>query len=366
MGAGEIVVVKIGSSVLAPGGRMDHTRLVSIAGQIAYVREAGYRVVLVSSGAIAAGFRDLGLEEMPKGIVLRQAAAAAGQTRLMNAWAAAMDPHELRPAQVLLTADLLEKRARFLNAKRKIEKLLEVGMVPVINENDSVSIADMRFGDNDRLSALVASLLDARHLVILSVVEGLLDQDGNVIPEVPDLATAKTYINDDTSGTGVGGMTAKLTAAALAAKAGVEVRITSGLRADVLRDLIDGKKSGTRIGRSDGKSARKRWIGHARSAKGAIIVDEGARHAVLEEGASLLPAGVTGVEGKFGVGAAVDLKVEGGLPFARGLVAYKSSDIKKIAGLQSDHIEQVLGVIYTEEIINRDDLYVSREGEEAL
>lgn len=363
MGSGEIVVVKIGSSVLAPGGRLDHNRLESIAEQIAYTRSTGRQVVLVSSGAIAAGFRDLGLIEMPTAIVMRQAAAAAGQTRLMNAWAAAMEPYALRPAQVLLTADLLEKRARFLNARRKIEKLLEVGMIPVINENDSISIADMRFGDNDRLSALVASLLDARHLVILSVVEGLLDRDGKVIEEVPDYVSARGYIHDDRSGTGVGGMTAKLTAAGLAAEAGVNVRIASGLRENVLRDLVDGKSFGTRLGRGDGKSARKRWIGHARTAKGSLIVDDGARHALLEEGASLLPAGIIGVEGKFGVGAAVNVKVEGGRPFARGLVAYKSSDIKKIAGLQSDHIEQVLGVIYTEEIIHRDDLYVS--GEEA-
>ncbi|RNC80857.1 MAG: glutamate 5-kinase [Phycisphaera sp.] len=361
MRSGEIVVVKIGSSVLAPGGRMDHTRLIGIAEQIALAKDTGFHVVLVSSGAIAAGFRDLGLEEMPSSIVMRQAAAAAGQTRLMNAWAAAMEPHDLRPAQVLLTADLLEKRDQFLNTRRQLELLLSVGVVPVINENDSVSFADTRFGDNDRLGALVASLLDAEHLVILSVVDGLLDENGEVLEEVTDHAAARALVSDDRSGTGVGGMGVKISAAALAADAGVSVSISSGLRQGFLEDLLAGKNIGTRFGRSGGKSARKRWIGHARTAQGTVVVDAGAKQALVNDGASLLPAGVVGVRGDFGVGAAVDVCVADGEPFARGLAAYSSADIRKIAGLKSDRIEQVLGVVYTEEVIHRDDLHVSGE-----
>jgi len=353
----DVVVVKIGSAVLAPGGVMDVSRLECLADQIAAVRSEGYQVVVVSSGAVAAGLADLGLDRMPDSIVKKQA-AAAGQTRLMTAWATAMDARGMHPAQVLLTADDLDHRDRFLSARHTLTALLEAGLVPVVNENDSISHDDIRFGDNDRLSALVASLLDAERLFLLTVVEGLLGTEGELVEEVKDLDHGLGLVRTDRSSTGVGGMASKLEAADIAARAGVDVHIASGLRPGVLQDVLAGKRVGTCFRSREASGARKRWIGHARPARGLIVVDAGAHRAIVEQGASLLPAGVVRIEGEFSAGAAVDVQVEGGGTFARGLASYSSDDAGKIIGLRSDQIQDRFGEVDAEVLVHRDDLHL--------
>lgn len=353
----DVVVVKIGSAVLAPGGVMDASRLDSLAHQIAAVRREGCQVVVVSSGAVAAGLADLGLDRMPDSIVKKQA-AAAGQTRLMTAWATAMDARGMHPAQVLLTADDLDHRSRFLSARHTLTALLEAGLVPVVNENDSISHDDIRFGDNDRLSALVASLLDAERLILLTVVEGLLDSAGELVEEVTDLDHGLSLVHADRSSTGVGGMASKLEAADIAARAGVDVHIASGLRQGVLLDIIMGKRVGTCFRSREASGARKRWIGHARPARGLVVVDAGAHRAIVEQGASLLPAGVVRIEGEFGVGAAVDVQLDGGSTFARGLASFSSADAVKIIGLKTDQIQDRLGDVDVDVLVHRDDLHI--------
>ncbi|MEO0629728.1 MAG: glutamate 5-kinase, partial [Planctomycetota bacterium] len=206
MATARVIVVKVGSGVVAPGGSLDRERLTLLALDIAEVVRSGSRVVVVSSGAVAAGLAQLGLKVMPTVIVHKQAAAAVGQSRLVGAWAHAFEAFGIGVAQVLLTADDLDDRGRFLNARRTLETLLDAGVVPIVNENDSVAFDEIRFGDNDRLSALVASLLDADLLLLLSVAEGLQDEAGNIVPSIVDLDAAKRLVRDDRSTTGVGGM----------------------------------------------------------------------------------------------------------------------------------------------------------------
>ena len=353
-----LIVVKVGSGVVAPGGALDRERLTRLAIDLVEVVRSEWRAVLVSSGAVAAGLARLGLHAMPTTIVAKQAAAAVGQSRLVNAWANAFDPFGITVAQVLLTAEDLDHRARFLNARRTLEALIEQGVVPIINANDSVSHDTSHFGDNDRLSARVASALDADRLVILSVVDGVLDANDRVVEELADIADARAMLRDDQSSVGTGGMRAKIEAAALASNAGVEVTIAGARVPGVLSRIVRGERVGTRIGAGSTASARKRWIAHAAKPKGAIVVDQGAQRALTRDGASLLPAGVTAVRGTFEAGAVVEVLSAEGEVIARGLASYNSSDTAKIAGKRSDEIETVLGYLYAEEVVHRADMQV--------
>ncbi len=357
MAAPDVIVVKIGSGVVAPGGVLDRERLTLLALDVAEAVRSGSRVVIVSSGAVAAGLDRLGLVSMPTAIVQKQAAAAVGQSRLVGAWARAFEPFAISVAQVLLTADDLDHRGRFLNARRTLEALLDAGVVPIVNENDSVAFDEIRFGDNDRLSALVASLLDADLLVLLSVVEGLLDAHGGVVQEVADLAAAQAFVRDDRSATGVGGMATKLEAASIASASGVDAVIAPGTRRGVVSSVLSGERVGTRLPAAGGARARKRWLASAARPRGTVRVDSGAARA-LAKGASLLPAGVTAIEGEFRVGELVSVVDEGGTELARGLVSYASDDAAAIAGRKSDEIEPTLGYVYAEELIHREDMHV--------
>jgi glutamate 5-kinase len=362
--AGALIVVKVGSGVLAPGGGLDSDRIGTLARDIMAVRSAGHRVVLVSSGAVASGLSGLGLGtglgvgQMPTTIVHKQAAAAIGQPKLMQTWASAFAVGEVRVAQVLLTADDLDHRGRFLNARRTLEALLDAGVVPIINENDSVAFEEIRFGDNDRLSALVASLLDADLLLLLSVVPGVQDASGAVVPELVSAAEGQGLVRPDRSATGVGGMASKIASAQLAADAGTDAVIASGLESGIIARVARGERAGTRLPALQAAPSKKRWIGQAARPRGSVTVDEGAVRAIAQRGASLLPAGVRAVEGGFEAGSVIDIRSHDGRVVARGLASYGAADIRKIAGRRSDEIAGILGFVYAEEVVHREDMHV--------
>ena len=358
------IVVKVGSGVVAGGGELDPGAVGRVAVELGELRRRGDQPVLVSSGAVACGFRGLGLDAFPHAIVDRQAAAAVGQPRLMRAWGDAFAARGVTVAQVLLTADDLENRTRFLNARHTIDTLLARGIVPIVNENDSVSFDEIKVGDNDRLSALVASLIDADLLVLLSTVPGVLGADGAVVPSFARADEALAHVKDERTQMGVGGMWTKVEAAGLAAAAGIPVVIAGGAEPGVIARVVAGDGVGTRFGPAErGSALRKRWIGQAARPRGAIIVDDGAARAIAQNGASLLPKGIAGVDGLFAIGDAVEIRDAAGRVVARGLASYSSHEVERIRGRRSDEIEQVLGYSYADEVVHRDDL-VLREGDD--
>ena len=361
--APRLIVVKIGSAVIAPGGRLDRPVLLDLAAQVARTRDAGVRIVVVSSGAVACGRSALALDVMPERIVQKQAAAAVGQAILIRAWDEALDPTRTAVAQVLLTAEDLDHRTRFLNARHTLEALLDAGIVPIVNENDSVSFEEIRLGDNDRLSALTALCVGADRLVILSTAPGLKDSSGAVVPVVGDVAAARAHITPDRSATGVGGMATKLDAAELAASAGVRVTIAPGREPGVLTRLLAGEAIGTDFpARAPTDGARKRWLGATTHPRGSITIDAGAALALTTRNASLLPKGITGVSGPFAQGAPIRIVSPDGREIARGLASYTSDEIAAIKGHKADQIQSILGYTYCDEVVHRDDLVLTPEG----
>jgi glutamate 5-kinase len=363
------IVVKIGSAVIASDGTLDARVVGRIAADAGAVLEADprRRMVIVSSGAVASGYRELGRDKgggPPKDIVSKQAAAAVGQPRLMSAWAEAFGKRPV--AQVLLTAEDIDHRTRFLNARRTLDCLLESGVVPIINENDSVSYSEIKLGDNDHLSSLVASLVDADLLVILSSVGGVWGAGGengtkHVVPEIRSLAEGLKLVRSERSAVGTGGMETKIRAACNAASLGIEVVIASGAEKNVLERIVGGEAIGTRFPAASApsaKAARKRWIGFSARPKGVLGVDEGAKNAIVGRGASLLPSGLSEVRGNFDAGALVDLAGPDGEVFARGLASYSSQELKHIRGKKTSEIAKELGYCYCEEVVHRDDLAV--------
>jgi glutamate 5-kinase len=361
------LVVKIGSAVIAPAGTLDAARVADLARQVGACARDGREIVLVTSGAVASGFRALGLDAMPREIVRKQAAAAIGQPRLMRAWGEALGAHALACAQVLLTAEDLDDRTRHLNARRTLEALLAARVVPIINENDSVSYAEIKVGDNDRLAALVGAMLDADALVILSTARGLYDagDPSRVVPRVTDIPAARAHVQHATSAVGTGGMATKLDAAEIGVEAGAHVVIAGGHEPDVLTRLLAGEALGTHFpAPSRGQTARERWLGRAARARGTLVVDDGCRAAVLARGASILPVGVRRVEGVFPAGSVVAVRGESGGVFARGLCAYSSDDARRLVGVRSEDIERTLGYCYRDELVHRDDLVLTRAAKE--
>ncbi len=362
------LVVKIGTGTLTDArGRFDPANCARLAAELAEVAR-GRRVVLVSSGAVALGAEKLGLvrsKAKPWDIPTKQAAAAVGQPHLMAAWGEALGAHGLVTAQVLLTADDLASRRRFLNARRTFAKLLEKGAVPVVNENDTVAVEEIKVGDNDTLAGLVASCIEAEAVVMLTDVEGLYDrnpsQPGAVL--IHDVPRVTAEIERIAGGAGsersTGGMATKVRAARRLAAQGIATALVSGRRPRALPDLLGGAALGTVFGReAERLSSRKGWLAAAARGKGTIVVDAGARRALSDQGRSLLPSGVRGVEGQFGIGDPVDIAVEGGRPFARGLAGYAAEELRRIAGLKTGEIERALGYKYLDEVIHRNDLVV--------
>ncbi|MEK6608062.1 MAG: glutamate 5-kinase [Myxococcota bacterium] len=349
------LVVKLGSRILAEDPA---ARVAALAEEIEGARAGGHTVVVVTSGAIALGMERLGLRERPRAIPTLQAAAAVGQCRLMEIYARAFEARGLAVGQVLLTHADVAERARFLNARHALKAMLALGAVPVINENDTVAVDEIKFGDNDRLAALVASVVDADRLLLLTDVEGLLDAGGRVMREVDDPeAVAGLAGGASGDGPGTGGMASKVEAARIAGRSGVETIVASGRTPGAMAAVLLGATIGTRFRASVGTlAARKHWIAYVRRPEGGLVVDDGARRALVDGKRSLLASGITEVRGDFDVGAAVSVIDREGREFARGLAGYGSAEIARILGRRSGEIEDVLGYKYFDEVVHRDDL----------
>jgi glutamate 5-kinase len=356
------IVVKVGSAVIAPGGVVDEIALDRICDEIAGLVERDLSVILVSSGAVASGFRALGLNGIPSTIRQKQASAAIGQPALMRGYSERFEARGIATAQVLLTQDDFGNRERFLNIRHTVKTLLAAQVVPIVNENDSVVFDEIKLGDNDKLSALLAATIGADLLLLLSSVPGLLDTEhGEVISQVDDINYARGFVNENlSSGVGTGGMASKLDAASIAAEHGIPAVLTAGpieSLQDPIGQVVQGENLGTMfVAKSRSIGARKSWIAHAASVVGSIVVDQGAARAIVDRGASLLPKGVVRVEGRFDAGAAIDIVDTEGKQLARGLASYSSGEIARLVGRRSSEIESVLGFTYAEEIIHRDDM----------
>jgi len=361
------VVVKIGSSILSTTQGIDQARMRRLVDEIEATVARKYQLVLVSSGAIAAGLSHLGLRERPTSIPQKQAAAAVGQIGLMALYQEYFAAHGRHVAQILLTHDDFAHRRRYLNARHTFEELFAAGIVPVVNENDSVVIEEMKldFGDNDNLSALVATLVDADLLVILSDVAGLYTRDPRSRPDAGLVTLVEridsrieAYVGDATSLVGTGGMASKVKAAGKATEAGIPCIVADGLHPGGLAAVFDADLSaGTLfLPSGDRLAKRKHWIAHTLIPAGKLTVDQGAFEAVRRHGGSLLPRGLVAIDGQFGVGECVSCLAPGGGEFARGLVNYSSTELTKIKGLHTTAIAKVLGYKISDEIIHRDDL----------
>lgn len=352
-----VVVVKIGSRLLSESPA---ARPATLADDIARLRaDRGVRFVLVSSGAIALGVRVLGLRARPRGLPELQAAAAIGQGRLMQHWEHAFAAHDIRIGQLLLTHDDIADRKRFLSARHTLRALMDMDCVPVINENDSVAVEEIKYGDNDRLAALVCNLIAADALLLCTDVDGLWDARGKRIPVVRDIVREAEPVARGSSadGVGSGGMASKVQAARAAARSGVPCVITPGRAPDVLTRVLSGQDIGTLfVPEAAPLSSRKHWIAYSSKPAGHIVVDHGATRALCERGKSLLPAGVLDAQGAFDLGDVVSLVTAEGREFARGLAGYRADDVVRLRGLQSADIAATLGYKYLDEVVHRDDL----------
>jgi len=362
------VVVKVGTRVVThEDGTLDDQQIARLGEELCQLINLGRKVVLVSSGAVGAGMSQLGLTQRPRDVARLQAVAAVGQARLIEAYDRTFRKHDHTAAQVLLTADDLDDRTRYLNVRNTLRALLDFQTVPIVNENDTVAVDELvaTFGDNDHLAALVTNLLRAPLLVILSDVEGLFDGDprqgsSQLISTVYNLdEDVMRFVRDRHGGFGKGGMASKLKAARIATTAGENVIIASGRRPGVLRRIMEGEPVGTLV-MAQGKSIspRKRWIGFSAQSCGRITVDAGARTAIVSHGRSLLAIGIVDAEGPFRKGDLVTVCDQQHVEIARGLSNYSAEDIQRIRGLHSDRIAQVLGHRPYEEVIHRDNMAV--------
>jgi glutamate 5-kinase len=356
------VVVKVGSSSLTTAaGGIDPDRVRRLVEVLAAVRGRGAEVVLVSSGAIAAGLAPLGLTRRPKALAAQQAAASVGQGLLAHRYQEEFARHGLVTGQVLLTAEDVTRRAHYRNAYQTFAKLLELGVLPIVNENDTVATSEIRFGDNDRLAALVAHLVHADLLVLLSDVDGLYDgppsrPGARLLGDVRSAADldAVTIGSAGTAGVGTGGMVTKVEAARIATGAGIPVVLTA---ADQASAALEGADVGTLFHATCGRRPTLMlWLAHATDAKGSVTLDDGAVRAVTQRGASLLAAGVVAVEGSFVAGDPVDLLDPAGVAVARGLVAYDADELPGLLGRTSGDLKASLGAAYEREVVHRDDL----------
>ena len=363
-GGARLLVVKIGSALIVdPDAAAPRTAwLEGVAADIAALRARGVGVIVVSSGAIALARRQLGLTQKRLRLEEKQAAASVGQIRLAQAWSEALSAHGLVAAQLLLTMDDTEDRRRYLNARATLRTLLELGAVPVINENDSVATGEIRFGDNDRLAGRVAEMVEADQLVLLSDIDGLYTADPRRDPAAAHLPVVAAITPEIEAmggapppGYSSGGMRTKLAAARIATQAGCAMAIALGGVEHPLAALESGARCTWFLPQPGGRSARKRWIAGSLAPLGRLHVDEGAARAI-RRGSSLLPAGVVRVEGRFERGDAVEIVGPDGAALARGLAAYPSEDAALIAGHRTDEIETLLGWRGRDELIHRDDL----------
>jgi glutamate 5-kinase len=363
------VVIKIGSSLLSDRYRLDRSRIEALVDGACAVHDRKLDVVIVSSGAIAAGMARMGLKKPPRTIPERQAAAAVGQIDLMATYEEFFAARGRLVAQILLTGDDLNNRRRYLNARHTIDSLLAARVVPIANENDTVAVEEIKVGENDNLSAVVATLIDADLLIILSDVAGLHTRDPRrhrdaTLVELVENPTARilSYASDSAGPVGTGGMASKMAAARKASLAGIATVIADGRSPQALSAILDPELAvGTLVlAQGDRLARRKHWIAYTLKPGGTIVVDEGAHEAITQRGRSLLPKGLREVRGSFGVGECVRCVAPDGVEFARGLVNYSSAELEKIKGVHSKGIEAALGYRSTDEIIHRDDLVLTQ------
>jgi glutamate 5-kinase len=361
------IVVKVGSSSLTTAeGGIDTQRVNIIVDALAKHKNAGHEIVLVSSGAIAAGLSPLGLSARPKDLALQQAVASVGQGLLVHRYSESFGKHGITVGQVLLTAEDMSRRSHYRNAQRTFAKLLELGVIPIVNENDTVATDEIRVGDNDRLAGIVTHLINAEALVLISDVEGLMttppgDANSKLISEVKsfdDISDAQIG-SALISGVGTGGMRTKVQAAQIATAGGVPTIVTSAIN---LNSVFDGKDVGTVFHPSKDKlSARALWLAHATDVRGSISIDQGAVIAVTEKRASLLLAGIKNIKGEFEVGDAVEIVSESGKVLGRGLVNFDSTELPNLIGKNTTKLLQEFGEGYDKEVIHRDDLVLIDE-----
>ena len=363
------VVVKIGSGVLTEKNGLNLSVIHSISRQISELMEAGVEVILVSSGALACGIRKIGLAARPHEITVRQAAAAVGQAGLIQEYEIAFAEHGKQVAQILLTGNGMTHRQRYLNARNTLNKLLSWKVLPIINENDTVSIDEIKFGDNDNLAAVITLMMDAQMLISLTDIDGLfssdprLDPDSQLIPLVERIDASILSLASEIPGTlGLGGMLGKINAARKVTAAGVPMTIACGNRPAILTRLFSGEMAGTFFLPGEEKlSSRKRWIGFALESEGCVTIDKGAVKALVQGGKSLLPSGITDVIGHFDVGSAVTVKGDDDKTIATGLINYCAEDVRKIIGAQTSRIENRLGYKLYDEVIHRDNLVLTMD-----
>ena len=364
------VVIKVGSAVLSESGGLRLDVIERLANEVEAAIRAGKEIVIVTSGAVAAGRARLSSKLHGATIAARQAAAATGQIELMSAWARAFGAHDRAVAQILLTHQDVAERRRRANANATISELLDVGVIPIVNENDTVAVEEIRLGDNDVLSSLVASLVQAQLLIILSDVAGVLTgdprerSDARLIPVITDPeAEMRGLVAEKAGPLGVGGMATKLKAARQAARAGIAVIIAEGREAGVITLALDpARETGTLIVPAGVRlKSRKHWIAFALRPAGSLGVDRGATDALCTKGRSLLPSGVREVRGDFGGGDCVSLLDPDGVEFGRGLVNYPAADVLKVAGRRSTEIPNLLGYKVADEIIHRDNFVLMKE-----
>ena len=357
------IVIKVGSSSLtgSAGAGLDSAAVDRLVDAVASARDRKIDVLVVTSGAIAAGLAPLGLKSRPKELELQQAAASVGQGLLMYRYTESFARYSITASQVLLTSEDIVRRSHYRNAQRTLERLLSLGVVPVINENDTVGTSEIRFGDNDRLAALVAHLVQADLLILLSDIDALYDApphsaNAKKIPEVSDFAALAeaNFGGAGSSGVGSGGMTTKVEAARIATSAGTAVVLTS---LEHVQGAIDGADIGTIFHAGSHRApSRALWIAHASSPKGALTLDAGATVAITERGTSLLAAGVTAVTGDFAAGDVVNLVSPQNKVIARGLVAFDSDEIPQLLGKSTKELAAIFGAEYDRELVHRDDL----------
>ena len=358
------IVIKLGTSTLTQGGGPpDADFIADLAGQVARQQAQGRDVILVSSGAIRAGMARLNLVGRPRTIPQKQAAAAVGQGRLMQTYAEAFDVHDIPVAQILLTRDDLRDRTRYLNARNTFAALLRARAVPIVNENDTVAVDEIKFGDNDTLAALVASLIEADALLLLSDVAGLYDRDptqfsdARLIPVVEAIdRRVELLAGGVRTSVGTGGMATKIQAAKICAGSGVRMTIADGRRANVIADALSGDCGTLFLPKEAPLRARQRWIAYGVVPKGTVTVNDGAKQSLVDEGKSLLPVGVTHVSGHFRAGELVRLVDSHGHAFAQGFVNYAHDDLSHIKGCRTDEIVPLLGAKPADEVIHRDNL----------
>ncbi len=358
------IVVKLGSNVITARNGLDLQVIDGISGQISTLMDRGLEVILVSSGAQAAGLRKMGMTARPSEMPKRQAIAAMGQSGLMMAYENSFARRDKKVAQILLTAEDLNNRKRYLNARNTLNTLIEWKVVPVINENDTIMVEEIKLGDNDNLAAMIALLMDADFLFILTDIEGLYDKDPRRFPEarlISEVTSFKKEIEEFAGhipGTlGTGGMLSKIKAAKKVTSAGIPMIVARGNVENVLLELFEGKPQGTYFVPKTKKLARRKcWIAHTLAPKGSLIIDDGAVRAVRENGKSLLPIGVVKVEGEFEEGSPVAFKTAGNDIIGIGLVNYRSSDVERIKGLRTSQIEACLGSKHYDEIIHRNNM----------